>query len=407
MPRKSGTAKEQIRIRMYRVGFGDCFLLTLPAGGGPHQVLVDCGVHARGNIDTIGSVVDDILQVTGQKVDIIIATHAHQDHISGFGSFASKFSAMEVKEVWMPWTENPDDPDAASLRKKQLALIENLSRHFAAQSGAQFDAVRAALMNLASNQAAFDLLRSGLRLAKLRYYEAGMELKDPAGIEGLTVKVLGPPRDRDFLAQLDPPAGQRYLRLARGKLEKVNVLKPFPAGALAERDDAGPRLAPKDIKALKQMVASPMEGLAFALDQAINNTSLVTLFQYAGQNLLFPGDAQYGNWRYWLDKDGSDRVLSQIDFYKVSHHGSVNATPKNALEKMTTGKFAAMLSTQSKPWPSIPEAKLMEALERKANRQVVRSDSLPVAGAPSVAMARLPQGFAQGDLWYDYFIPLG
>ena len=91
----------------------------------------------------------------------------------------------------------------------------------------------------------------------------------------------------------------------------------------------------------------------------------------------------------------------------MSHHGSVNATPKKALEEMTTGKFAAMLSTQNKPWPSIPEAKLMEALDRKANRRVVRSDSLPVAGAPSVGMARIPQGFTKGDLWYDYLIPLG
>jgi beta-lactamase superfamily II metal-dependent hydrolase len=407
VPGKPGTRKEQIRIRMYRVGFGDCFLITLPASGGPHHVLVDCGVHARGNIDTIGKAVDDISQVTAQKLDIIIATHAHQDHISGFGTFASKFSAFEVKEVWMPWTENPDDPDASRLKKKQLALIEHLSRHFAAQSGAQFDAVRAALLNLASNQAAFDLLRSGLRGAKLRYCEAGRELKDPAGIDGLVVKVLGPPRDQEFLAQMDPPAGQRYLRLAKGKVEEVNVLKPFSAEAHAGPDRAGPRLSQKDVKILKEMAASPMEGLAFALDQAINNTSLVALFQYEGQNLLFPGDAQYGNWRYWLDKDGSDRVLSQVNFYKVSHHGSVNATPKNALEKMTTGKFAAMLSTQSKPWPSIPEAKLMEALERKANRKVVRSDSLPVAGAPSVAMARLPQGFTKGDLWYDYLIPLG
>ncbi len=407
MPPKSGTAKEQVRIRMYRVGFGDCFLITLPVSGRPRHVLMDCGVHARGNIETIDRVVDDISRVTEKKVDIIIATHAHQDHISGFGTFATTFSTFQVQEVWMPWTEDPDDPQASRLKRRQIALIENLSRHFAAQRGAQFDAVRAALMNLAGNESAFDLLRSGLRQAKVRYYEAGAELKEPAGIDGLVVKVLGPPRDQDFLAQMDPPAGQRYLRLVKGKPEQANVLKPFPASARAAIDGPGPRLAKKDVKVLKEMTGSPMEGLAFALDQAINNTSLVTLFQYAGNNLLFPGDAQYGNWRYWLDKDGSDRLLSQIDFYKVSHHGSINATPKNALEKMTTGKFAAMLSTQSTPWPSIPEARLMAALERKANRRLVRSDSLPVAGAPSVAITRLPRGFVKGDLWYDYLIPLG
>jgi beta-lactamase superfamily II metal-dependent hydrolase len=407
MPRRTGTTKDQIRIRMYRVGFGDCFLLTLPASGGPHHILVDCGVHARGDIDTIGRAVDDIAQVTARKLDVIIVTHAHQDHISGFGTYAAEFSAFEVKEVWMPWTENPDDPQASKLKKKQLALVENLSQHFAAQRGAKFDAVRAALLNLAGNQAAFDLLRTGLRGARLQYYEAGKELKDPAGVLGLVVKVLGPPRDQEFLAQMDPPAGQRYIRLVKGRKVEVNAARPFALAADAGPGSPGPRLSQKDARILQEMAASPMEGLAFALDQAINNTSLVTLFLYKGKNLLFPGDAQYGNWRFWLDKDGSDRLLSQINFYKVSHHGSVNATPKNALEKMTTGKFAAMLSTQSKPWPSIPEARLLDALERKANRRVVRSDSLAVAGAPGVAMAKLPQGFAKGDLWYDYFLPLG
>lgn len=405
MPAKPAASKGQIRIRMYRVGFGDCFLITLP---GPHHILVDCGVHARGDIGTISKAVDNIALVTEQKVDLIIATHAHQDHISGFGTFASKFSTLQVKEVWMPWTENPDDPTASKLKKKQVALVEDLAQHFAAQGGAQYEAARAALLNLASNQAAFDLLRAGLHGARLQYYEAGQELKDPAvGINGLAVKVLGPPRDQEFLAQMDPPAGQRYLRLANGKVEEVHALRPFHSHRQVGPEDPGPRLTQKEIRILKEMAASPMEGLAFALDQAINNTSLVTLFQYGGQNLLFPGDAQYGNWKNWLDKDGSDQVLSQVNFYKVAHHGSINATPKNALEKMTTGKFAAMLSTQSTPWPSIPEAKLLDALERKANRRVVRSDSLPVSGAPNVAMVKLPQGFDKGDLWYDYLIPLG
>jgi hypothetical protein len=367
---------------------------------------VDCGVHARGDIHTIEKAVDDITRVSGGKIDIVIATHAHQDHISGFGTFASKFSSLRVKEVWMPWTENPNDPDASKLKKKQMALVENLSKHFAALPGARFAAAQAALLNLAGNQAAFDLLRSGLHGADVKYYGAGLELKSPAGIDNLVVRVLGPPKDKEFLAQMDPPAGQRYLHVAGGKPQEINVLRPFSGHRSTDPGDPGPRLSPQELKTLREAVASPMDALAFALDQAINNTSLVTLFQFRGQNLLFPGDAQYGNWRYWLEKEGSGQVLSQVSFYKVSHHGSINATPKSVLEKMTAGKFAAVLSTQNAPWPSIPELKLLDALERKSGRRVVRSDSLPVSGAPTVAMARLPKGFTKGEFWYDYLIPL-
>ena len=36
-----------IRVRMYRVGFGDFFLLSLRKGESVEHVLIDCGVHAK------------------------------------------------------------------------------------------------------------------------------------------------------------------------------------------------------------------------------------------------------------------------------------------------------------------------------------------------------------------------
>ena len=71
-----------IRIRMYRVGFGDCFLVSLPLTGdaGFRHILVDCGVHGKGNIGTMDEVVDNIGTVTDKKLAVVIATHAH--HIS-------------------------------------------------------------------------------------------------------------------------------------------------------------------------------------------------------------------------------------------------------------------------------------------------------------------------------------
>jgi hypothetical protein len=308
-----------------------------------------------------------------------------------------------VKEVWLPWTENPSDEEAARLKARQMAMIDNLREHFAAQGRTANAAVLAALENLSGNRAALDLLQSGFRDAEVKYLDAGTDMKDPAGIEGLKVKVLGPPRDEEFLAKMDPPTGQRYLRAAGGKTEVVGARKPFQDPCRAKPEGIGPRLSDADKKVLQQLAVSNEE-FAFALDQAINNTSVVALFQYRGQNLLFPGDAQYGNWKFWLEKAGSERLLSQVHFYKVSHHGSINATPKEALEKMTTGRFAAMLSTQSKPWPSIPGPKLLEALERKAGQRLIRSDSLAVSGAPSIAISRLPRGFQKGEFWYDYMI---
>jgi hypothetical protein len=157
-----------------------------------------------------------------------------------------------------------------------------------------------------------------------------------------------------------------------------------------------------------------LSDLAFALDQARNNESLVTLFEFRGKHLLFTGDAQYGNWKYWIENEqSSDDILSRIEFLKVAHHGSHNATPKMALEKMGEGTFAAMVSTQSKPWKPIPRVPLMARVHEKTRGNVVRSDwiehdgaPMPLEGTEPMKPSTLPEGFNQGEFWIDYEIQL-
>jgi hypothetical protein len=167
-----------------------------------------------------------------------------------------------------------------------------------------------------------------------------------------------------------------------------------------------------DEQLLADVTTSSAAALAFALDKARNNESVVTLLSYKNQHLLFAGDAQYGNWRWWLENEQPAQILPTIRFLKVAHHGSVNATPVSALEKMSDGGFAAMVSTQSKPWPSIPRVPLMKRLSEKTQQRVVRSDWLQVAGAPQPSVgteppqpATLPAGFSEGSLWFDYILP--
>src|SRR6185436_4363249 len=301
-----------IRIRMYRVGFGDCFLVSLPLGKNSSpthaHVLVDCGVHVKGNLDMIDLAVDHIAETTNKNLAVIIATHSHQDHISGF---SNKFTKFKIGEVWMPWCENLNDKQAAKLQRKHATLALQLRDHFAASpkpaaGDEERQAAISAVANLVQNKTAMSLLRSGFGVnAVVRYLEAGVNLKDPANIGGLSVRVLGPPRDPKFLSKMDPPAGQRYLRAAAGRVETVNGLKPFPERWMLKSNDsvlAHLKLSREDRKEFRdQLVESSLNGLAFALDQAKNNTSLATLLTFRGQHLLFPGDAQYGNWKFWLD----------------------------------------------------------------------------------------------------------
>jgi len=412
-----------VRIRMYRVGFGDCFLLSFPISNPPpgadthRHVLVDCGVHVKGDLKLIDRAVGHIEATTAQKLAVVIATHSHQDHISGF---SQKFSDFDIAEVWLPWCEDLRDKNAVKLQKKSALLVEQLRQHFEADAHESSvtkkrASAMAAIANLVQNKTALVLLRSGFGVnAQVRYLSAGDNLKDPAGIPGLSANFLGPPRDTKFLSQMDPPAGQRYLALNGKRTERLNAVEPFAQRwrlASNRREIAKLRFSESDRKVFQKALAGQsLEALAFALDQAKNNTSLVTLFNFRGQQLLFPGDAQWGSWRYWLEKDDAEAILSGVTFFKVAHHGSHNATPRSALERMAKGKFAAMVSTQSVPWKSIPREPLMDRLGEMTKNRVLRSDSLKVEGlmdAPKgPALSRLPKGFVQGDFWYDYLIPV-
>ena len=59
------------------------------------------------------------------RIDVVVATHRHKDHVSGFA--VEGWDDVEVKEVWMPWTEHPTDPDARRIRDVQAELAFGLN----------------------------------------------------------------------------------------------------------------------------------------------------------------------------------------------------------------------------------------------------------------------------------------
>src|SRR5262249_3761138 len=87
-------ARTQVRVRMYRQGLGDCFLLALPKqDGSPFFLMIDCGV-ILGTEDAaakMNRVVADIIGETNGRVDLLIVTHEHWDHVSGFNQASNLF----------------------------------------------------------------------------------------------------------------------------------------------------------------------------------------------------------------------------------------------------------------------------------------------------------------------------
>ena len=125
--KKPGHFVPQVHVRMYCQGLGDCFLLRFETAAEEfYDVLIDCGIY-KASPDAkaiMNEIVDDIIETTStpkQKhghLDLLVVTHEHWDHISGFSQALDKFKAMAIDKVWQAWTEDETDPVAADLLRK-------------------------------------------------------------------------------------------------------------------------------------------------------------------------------------------------------------------------------------------------------------------------------------------------
>src|SRR3954453_5379139 len=75
-----------VKVRMYRQGHGDCFLLAFPkADGEAFYMLIDCGMKKGSSLThSITQVAENIRDATGGHVHLAAITHEHEDHVSGF-----------------------------------------------------------------------------------------------------------------------------------------------------------------------------------------------------------------------------------------------------------------------------------------------------------------------------------
>ena len=427
----SGTGGS-LRVRMYRVGFCDFFLMTIPSDSGPQHILIDCGVTngrtGKGDIGTIKDAVADMAAETKKKLALIIVTHRHMDHIIGFSRCADQFKDFNVQDIWMSVWETEYDAKISAFQSEMTALALGAQANLAltADDLPERDEMVAILENATgnilgmkgtgggTNAQSLDLLKNSFGV-KPKYYSKGQspQLPDVLVRAGLSAEILGPPPTdaTAFMKLMDLKKGVGQYLQATAVGTTRESFRPFreswqtggssyPKSAFREWES---RIGGKQNgKSAQQMLEKSVEAAQPSallsamqqLDKFLNNQSLVVLFTFKGKKLLFAGDAQGGNWEYWLydgnpptttpnqelGKEGT-AVLGNLAFYKVGHHGSTNATPIAAVNHMNVG-FAAMCSTQEDSFGSVknnsevPRKPLLDALALKC--ALVRSDQIPV-----------------------------
>jgi hypothetical protein len=363
----SGFAPASVTARMYNVGFGDCFLLTFHYPKEKRHMLVDFGstsAPAGQPKDYMKRIAADIKAQCSSKLHIVVATHRHRDHISGFATDGegpgATIAGLKPDYVIQPWTEDPKakadaltatvsagakrNPSAMQMKAHYLGSLEAMHgvaasvRRWSNQNeGAGDLGVMKQLAflgedNLTNLSAVNNLMAMG-RAGTAFYVNAGMKLNGL--LPGVKIMILGPPD----LKQSDKIRNQRakdptefwqfrnfwatqYKAVAR---TDSNTRAPlFPNNLSTAR---GPNVR-WFIRQSREIQASQMLQLVRQLDDVMNNTSVIMLLQIGSKKLLFPGDAQIENWAYAMANSNWMAMLKDVDLYKVGHHGSLNATPK-------------------------------------------------------------------------------
>ena len=401
-------------LRAFNVGFGDCVLLSIAYDDGDSRhALIDFGTSKlppRAPASRMLDVANHLKSATGGTLHMVVATHRHSDHISGFGKADSGevIEALRPQVVLQPWTEHPDlDPAAttpilsAQHPSGHLALTRTLANmgSFAAgaasdgrrlQSVARFPKTVAARLeflgetNLTNRPAVERLMRIGDRHI---YASFGDDLELADLFPRVRIDVLGPPtlaqqpsiarQAREDAEEFWHLVGTWGLAAAEGT-STIHDLSPLFADAEMSRI---PHAAKWLIPQIERANVDEMASLLRTIDKVLNNTSLILLIHIEGTTLLFPGDAQIENWSYALfDAENAPEIRSRLAatrVYKVGHHGSLNATPttlwkdfdKKASTDNAAGRLISIVSTlagkhgDTRHGPEVPRKALVDELK--------------------------------------------
>lgn len=357
--RTADQAPPRLSIRMYRHGLGDCLLLRFAKeDGDTFNLLVDCGVVmvATNAKQTMTDVAKDIKAACDGHLDVVVMTHEHWDHASGFSKDQAQavFDGITVGEVWYGWTEDPQNALGKRLRKERAEKVRALAiaasafakandpsiqrrgeklnaflGFFGIDSSQDFGAAEA----IGRTRSAFEYLmqRRGVKTRFLYPRKPPLSLR---GVPNVRVYVLGPPEDESYIKKSIPSkkhsevyefgseigftAGLAAAFSRYGQANSVNSDDcPFDSSFRQATSHGRSRTSPALSRLMQETWSAPggewrrieedwtqaAETLALNLDNHTNNTCVVLAFEFieTGEVFLFPADAQVGNWLSWRD----------------------------------------------------------------------------------------------------------
>ena len=400
-----------VRVRTYQVGFGDCFLITIRYGGpladgrAERHILVDLGTqHPAEGGPTIAEVAERIAEHCEGRLDVVIATHRHEDHIGGFGDTRAQkhLAPLAPGVIVRPWTDLPlrrrgrtglgrDSQDFLGLLDKVADHSRMVDEQFSLDRRVLAERARALARLGFGGADALAMLDRWVPAERTMWMRAGDVLDAEHLVPGVMLEALGPPTLEQVPAMKSyaSRSAEYWLGMTDGESIRSELLAPRREDGLltAKEAVAAPRGLGRPSWLLDKLhdkgprqVLEIVEGF----DDVVSNTSLVLLLSVGRRTLLLAGDAQVESWSGALDRacgGGGQKPeralrarLANVDLYKVGHHGSRNATPRRLVDLWSRGRrpahpLCSILSTREGVYGTaaqgkVPRPEVVDALRR-------------------------------------------
>jgi beta-lactamase superfamily II metal-dependent hydrolase len=282
-----------------------------------------------GTLDSGKKVVEHIKNVyKTNTVDLIINTHPDNDHCSGLREIVNN---LTVKEMWlhMPW----------HLSKQFLDIFKD---------------------GKITNSSLKERLKDALNIVselELMAEEKGIALKQPFVREMYdngVIKVLGP--TKDYYMELLP--------LFNSTPEPVKG-SLFSRTFSTVKDVVSTVFESMDIETLNETGETSPE----------NNSSVISLFSYAGKKVLFTGDAGIPAIKKVITiADYNNITLNDLMVLQIPHHGSKRNLSPSILNSIKAE--SAYISCPKKGDPKHPAKKVTNALIRRGMNPYVTKGNI-------------------------------
>ena len=384
-----------ITLRAYNVLFGDALLVSWDEADGAHHAWIDFGNFHNDPNAVFEKIYNDVLTRTAGKLDLLVITHRHLDHMEGFHSLRKRFKAdFTINRLWYahvtPAVDHIFTIAERTLRTMLPAAIPDsdseIGRMFRNNFGASGDKIR--------NQMAAILQDIGVPASRTFKIHRGLDLKNalPPGLKALSIEVLGPESNsKRYLEPLDHALRARGIAISSAADGEIKTTKADPFdGARAVKFAKSDLHELADFARLRRQLQTGGLDVLGAVDTTRNNTSIVMRLTHGSARLLLVGDAEEMSWEI-MRKNGATFTANVI---KIGHHGSINASPSWAFTKVMPTKLvsnAAVVSTDQTRFTGENEVPKDEVLSGwrgrlKTATRLLRTDSKALGESVAVTL---------------------